>query len=78
MYMPLYFIQGIRYRFTLWAISDGEFLFEIWAGSTPTSGGMHTLFYSTTIDKDDYGKVSAHMETIPPTAKYFGFRAALS
>ena len=75
MYMPMYFIESIRYRFSLWAISDGEFLFEIWAGSTPTLDGMHTLFYSTTINKDEYEKVSAYVETIPPDCQYFGFRA---
>ena len=75
MYMPMYFIESIKYRFTLWAVSDGEFLFEIWAGSTPTVGGMHTLFYSTTINKDEYEKVSAYIETIPPDCQYFGFRA---
>ena len=75
MYMPMYFIESIKYRFTLWAISDGEFLFEIWAGSTPTTGGMHTLFYSTTINNGEYDKVSAYIETIPPDCQYFGFRA---
>ena len=75
MYMPMYLIESMRYRFTLWAISDGEFLFEIWAGSAPNTAGMHTLFYSTTIDKDEYDKVSAYIETIPPDCQYFGFRA---
>lgn len=75
LYMPMYLIESMRYRFSLWAITDGEFLFEIWAGSTPTSGGMHTMFYSTTINKDEYEKVSAYVETIPADCQYFGFRA---
>lgn len=75
MYMPLYFIESIRYRFTLWAISDGEFQFEIWVGSAPNPDDMHTLFYSTTINNDEYDKVSAYIETIPPDCQYFGFRA---
>ena len=75
MYMPMYFIESMRYRFTLWAISDGDFQFEIWAGSAPTPDDMHTLFYSTTIDKDEYDKVSVFVETIPPDCQYFGFRA---
>ena len=75
MYMPMYLIESMRYRFTLWAITDGEFLFEIWAGSTPNTAGMHTLFFSTTIDKNEYEKVSAYVETIPPDCQYFGFRA---
>ena len=75
MYMPLYFIESIRYRFTLWAISDGEFQFEIWAGSAPNPDDMHTLFYSTSINNNVYDKVSAYIETIPPDCQYFGFRA---
>jgi len=75
MYMPLYFIESIRYRFTLWAISDGEFQFEIWAGSAPNPDDMHTLFYSTSINNNEYDKVSAYIETIPSGCQYFGFRA---
>ena len=75
MYMPMYFIESIRYRFTLWAITDGEFQFEIWAGSAPSPDDMHTLFYSTVINNEEYDKVSAYVETIPPDCQYFGFRA---
>ena len=75
MYMPMYFIESIKYRFTLWAISDGEFQFEIWAGTAPNPDYMHTLFYSTTLNNGEYDKVSAYVETIPPDCLYFGFRA---
>ena len=75
MYMPMYLIESIKYRFTLWAISEGEFQFEIWAGSAPTPSNMHTRFYTTTIDNRTYDKVSAYVETIPPDCHYFGFRA---
>ena len=75
MYMPMYFIESIRYRFTLWAITDGEFQFEIWAGSAPNPDDMHTLFYSATLNKEDYDKISAYVETIPADCQYFGFRA---
>jgi hypothetical protein len=75
MYMPMYFIESIRYRFTLWAITDGEFQFEIWAGSAPSPDDMHTLFYSTVINNEEYDKVSAYVETIPADCQYFGFRA---
>ena len=75
MYMPMYLIESMRYRFTLWTITDGEFQFEIWAGSAPNPDDMHTMFYSTTINKDEYEKVSAYVETIPPDCQYFGFRA---
>ena len=75
MFMPMYFIETMRYRFTLWAVSDGEFQFEIWAGTEPTPDDMHALFYSTTFNKEVYDQVSAYVETIPPDCLYFGFRA---
>ena len=75
MYMPLYLIESMRYRFTLWTITDGEFQFEIWAGSAPHPDDMHTLFYSTVINNSEYNKVSAYVETVPPDCQYFGFRA---
>lgn len=75
MYMPMYLIESMRYRFTLWAVSDGEFQLEIWAGSAPSPDNMHTLFYSTLINKDEYDKVSAYVETIPPDCQYFAIRA---
>ena len=75
MFMPMYLIESLRYRFTLWAISDGEFQFEIWASTAPSPDEMHTQFYSTTFCKDAYDKVSAYVETIPPDCMYFGFRA---
>ena len=75
MYMPLYFLQSMRYRFTLWAITDGSFQFEIWAGSSPNPDDMHTCFYTTTLDKDVYDKVSAYVESVPANCQYFGFHA---
>lgn len=75
MFMPMYLLESMKYRFTLWAITDGEFQFEIWAGSAPRPDGMHAQFYATAIDKDEYGKISAYVETIPPDCQYFGFHA---
>ena len=75
MFMPMYFIESIRYRFTLWAVSDGEFQFEIWAGSAPSTDAMHTLFHSTTFNKDEYEKLTIDVETIPPDCQYFAIHA---
>ena len=75
MYMPMYLFESIRYRFTLWVITDGSFQFEIWAGTAPNPDSMHTRFFSTTINTDVYEEISSYVETIPPDCQYFAFRA---
>ncbi len=75
MFMPMYLIQSMRYRFTLWAISDGEVQIEIWTGSAPDPEHMHTQFMSTTVSGGEYEKVSVYVETIPLDCQYFAIRA---
>ena len=75
MFMPTYFIEEMQYRFTLWAITDGDYQLEIWAGSSPNVDDMHTQFLSTTIDKDEYDKVSVYVENIPANCQYFAIHA---
>lgn len=75
MFMPLYLLESMRYRFTLWAISDGSFQFEIWAGPSPNPEAMHTQFYSTPFESNQYEKLSAYVETIPAGSVYIGLRA---
>ena len=75
MYMQLYLISGLQYRFNVWAIADGSCQLEIWAGSSPATADMHTLLLSTTIDGDAYQKVSNYVETIPSNCNYIAIRA---
>ena len=75
MFMPMYLLESMRYRFTLWAISDGSFQFEIWTGPTPNPNDMHTQFGSITVNSDEYEKLSMYVETIPPGSTYIGLRA---
>ena len=75
MYMPMYLIESMRYRFSLWAITDGEFQLEIWAGTAPDPDNMHTQFLSTTVSGGDYERISVYVETIPQNCQYVGFRA---
>lgn len=74
-YMPLYLIESMRYRFTLWTISDGSFQLEFWAGSAPNPDAMHTQFSSIAVASAIYEKVSVYAETIPPDCQYIGIRA---
>ena len=75
MFMPMYLIEEMYYRFNLWAISDGGFQLEIWAGSAPNADNMHTRFLSETVAHDDYERISVYVETIPPDSQYVGIRA---
>ena len=75
MYMPMYLIQSMRYRFTCWAISDGDLQLEFWAGSTPQPDDMHTLLLSETIAGGTYEKYSSYVETIPDDCEYIAIRA---
>ena len=70
MYMPLYLIQSMKYRFTCWAISDTDLQLEFWAGSTPHPDDMHTLLLSETVADGAYEKYSSYVETIPDSCEY--------
>ncbi len=75
MYMPMYLIPSMRYRFTCWAISDGDLQLEFWAGSTPHPDDMHTLLLSETIAGGIYEKYSSYVETIPDSCEYIAIHA---
>ena len=75
MYMPMYLIQTMRYRFTCWAISDSDLQLEFWAGSTPDPSDMHTLLLSETISGEVYEKYSSYVETIPEGCEYIAIHA---
>ena len=75
MYMPIYMIPGMRYRFTSWSISDGEYRLEFWAGSAPNPDDMHTLLLSATVASNEYERFSAYVETIPEHCEYIAVHA---
>ena len=75
MFMQLYLITDMHYRFSCWAISDGSCQLEFWAGSSPSVDDMHTLLLVTTVGSEGYEKVSNYVETIPEGCYYIGIRA---
>ena len=75
MYMPMFLIPSIRYRFTCWAISDESFQLEFWAGTSPNPNDMHALLLTTTVSNGDYEKISAYVETIPENCEYIAVHA---
>lgn len=75
MFMPMYLIPSINYRFTCWAISDGSFQFEFWAGTAPNPDDMHTQLLSAIVENDEYERFSAYVQSIPGSCEYIGIRA---
>ena len=75
MYMPMYLIPSMRYRFTCWAISDDSFQLEFWAGTSPHPEDMHTLLLSETVASGVYEKFSAFVEIIPDNCDYIAIHA---
>lgn len=75
MFMPLFLSSELRYRFSYWAISDGSFDVEFWAGTEDNPGHMSQLLFSTTVSGDEYEAVSAYVESIASNYQYFGIHA---
>ena len=75
MFMPMYLLESIQYRFSCWAISDSHYLLEFWAGPTASSASMHTLLLSASVDSGVYEHFSSYVETIPEGCEYVGIRA---
>jgi hypothetical protein len=65
----------MQYRFTTWAISDGQYSLSLWAGSAPDRESMTHQFHSETISSQQYMKVSAYVEEIPEGCDYIGICA---
>ena len=75
MFMPMYLIQSMKYRFTCWAISDGDLQLEFWAGSTSHPDDMHTLLLSETVTGGVYKAYSSYVETIPTNCEFIAVHA---
>lgn len=75
MFMPIYLIPTMRYRFTCWAISDDDFQLEFWAGTAPDPDQMHTLLLSATVSGGDYERFSAYIDAIPVGCEYIAVHA---
>ena len=75
MFMPMYLISSMKYRFTCWAISDKTYQLEFWAGANPNPDSMHKLLLSTSVTSGNYEKFSAFVETIPENCEYIAVHA---
>ena len=75
MFMPQYLIPSMRFRFSCWAISDGDYQLEFWAGTAPDPENMHTLLLSGTVTSGEYENLSSYVETIPDNCDYIAVHA---
>jgi hypothetical protein len=75
MFMPIYLIEEMRYRFSCWAISDGAVTLEFWAGTAPDADNMHTLLLEALVNSNKYERFSNYVEAIPLGCEYIGIHA---
>lgn len=75
MFMPLYLISSMNYRFSCWTISEGEYQLEFCAGPVPNPENMHTQLFTTNVSGGIYEKVSAYIDVIPQGCEYIAIHA---
>ena len=75
MFMPMYLIPTMQYRFTTWAVTDGQYSLSFWAGSAPNPESMAHQFHSEAISSHQYTKFSAYVEEISEGCEYIGICA---
>ena len=75
MFMPMYLSSQLKYRFACWAISDGNYDLEFWAGNEAVADQMTHCLGTFNVDGGDYDKMSVYIETLPDNYEFFGIRA---
>ena len=75
MFMEMYSNSQLKYHYTFWAISDGEYDVEFWLGNGPSVEGMTHMLFSETINSGDYQHIAEYIQSIPSNYQYFGIHA---
>lgn len=75
MFMELFMSHELRYRYYFWAISEGEYDIEVWAGNGPSTDQMTHMLFSTTVNSDEYSRFSEYIDSLPSDFQYFGIHA---
>ncbi len=75
MFMPFSLFSRMQYRFSCWAISDGDCQLEFWTGTDASPESMHTLLLSTLVGGGEYEKCSSYVDTIPAGCQYIAIHA---
>ena len=75
MFMSLSLFQRMNYRFYCWAVSDGSFTLEFWAGNSPDATSMHTLLLEAEVDGGVYEQFQSYVDAIAPQSDHIGIHA---
>lgn len=75
MFMQMNMSEQLKYRFSLWAISDGGYQLEIWAGSAAYPSAMTQLLLSDIVNIGGYEHFSAFIDEVAANHEYFGIHA---
>ncbi len=75
MFMPFALFTRMQYRVKCWAVSDGDFQLEFWAGSSPNPESMHTQLLSVMVGGGLYEKCNSYVDTIPAGCQYIAIHA---
>ena len=75
MFMESFLSIELRYRFTYWAISDGSYQVEFWAGSGPNPDQMTQLLFTSEVNSGNYEEFSEYIESISADSPFFGIHA---
>lgn len=75
MFMEMNMSTQLRYRFSLYAITDGGYQLEIWAGSTADPSSMTQLLLSDVVYNGNYNQISNYIDEITEEHQFFGIHA---
>lgn len=75
MFMQQFIGSQLRYNISYWAISDGTYNVEFWAGNGPDPSQMAQLLFSATVSTGEYEQFADYIETITGDYQYFGIHA---
>lgn len=78
MFMQMHMSEQLKYRFTLWAISDGSYQLEIWAGNDAQPNAMTQLLLNDIVSSGSYEQFSAYIDEVASEYDYFGIHAVSS
>lgn len=78
MFMPMFMSDELKYRFSLWAISDGGYQLEIWAGNDVYPSAMTQLLLNEVVNNGSYENFSAYIDEVSSDFQYFGIHAVQS
>ena len=75
MFMSLHMSSALKYRLSLWAISDGGFQLEIWAGDQAYPSAMTQILLNGIVSSSTYEQFSVYIEELASDYEYIGIHA---